>query len=206
MKMTPSLLTANILFLFMLAAGPGASLAHHAFEDCADCHGKDGISEHSDVPTISGISAYAFEGYMMAYRSKTLPCIEAAYKSGDTSRAATDMCAIAANMTDQEITDLSERFAALPFKPASQPFDKAKAAAGKVVHDRACEKCHTENGSYADDDASILAGQWMPYLKATMAAYRSGKRPYLEEKMKEKVDALSDADVDNLLHFYASQQ
>lgn len=184
----------------------GAASAHHAFEDCADCHGKNGISEHEDVPTIAGISAYTFEGYLQQYRDKSLPCIESSYKAGDTTRPATDMCAIAANMTDQEITDLAEKFAGLPFVPAKQPFDATKAAAGEKLHAANCEKCHTENGSYADDDASILAGQWAPYLRSVMAHYRSGERPYAEEKMKEKLDGLSDAEVDALAHFYASQQ
>lgn len=196
----------NYVLAALIAGASAQAIAHHAFEDCADCHGVNGVSEHSDVPTIAGISAYTFEGYLQAYRDKTLPCEEAEYKAGDTSRAATDMCAIAENMTDQEITDMSERFAQLPFEPASQPFDAAKATAGEQIHLTSCEKCHTENGSYADDDASILAGQWAPYLTKVMNQYRAGERPYAEEKMKEKMDRLSDEDVEALVHFYASQQ
>jgi cytochrome c553 len=45
----------------------------------------------------------------------------------------------------------------------------------------------------------------MGYLEATFAEYASGAREQ-DKKMKEKMDALSDADTTALIHYYASQQ
>ena len=87
----------------------------------------------------------------------------------------------------------------------TQPFDGAKAAIGKKIHDTACEKCHSEGGSLAEDEAGMLAGQWMPYLKETFAQFTKGARPQAE-KMKVKFNALKPEEQDALLHYYASQQ
>jgi cytochrome c553 len=45
----------------------------------------------------------------------------------------------------------------------------------------------------------------MDYLQLAFAEYASGDREQLE-KMQEKMDLLSAADVEALLHYYASQQ
>ena len=69
---------------------------------------------------------------------------------------------------------------------------------------RDCEKCHTDGGSYQDDDAGRLAGQWAAYLEESIEDYRSGKRHMLEEKMQQKIDALDAASVAALVQYYAS--
>jgi sulfide dehydrogenase cytochrome subunit len=73
------------------------------------------------------------------------------------------------------------------------------------LHKKNCAKCHDENGSLADDDAGILASQWAPYLKYSLMDTHAGTRS-MPKKMTKKVKALSDADIDALVHFYASQQ
>jgi cytochrome c553 len=45
----------------------------------------------------------------------------------------------------------------------------------------------------------------MGYMRTAFAQYASGERPQ-DRKMKEKMDLLSGADVEALLHYYASQQ
>ena len=90
--------------------------------------------------------------------------------------------------------------------PAKQEFDAALAANGAGIHKRECEKCHSDGGSYADDDAGMLAGQWMPYLEQVFAEYATGERSIMEDKMKDKVDALDADSITALLHYYASLQ
>ena len=68
-----------------------------------------------------------------------------------------------------------------------------------------CTKCHEDGGSSADDDTGILAGQWIPYLEQTIKDYRSGERE-TEGGMKKKLDKSSEKQVEELIHFYASQQ
>ena len=73
------------------------------------------------------------------------------------------------------------------------------------IHDSECSRCHSDGGSNPDDEASILAGQWMGYLESAFAEFASGAR-YQPDKMKEKMDPLTDEQVTALVHYYASQQ
>jgi sulfide dehydrogenase cytochrome subunit len=182
-----------------------ASLGAAAADECADCHGKDGASTESDVPSIGGVSEQYLIDSMAAYRDSKRPCAESAWRAGDKKRPKTDMCKIAGKLSAEDTARIAKDLAAKPFVRAKQPFDAAKAAAGKKVHDTACEKCHSEGGSLAEDEAGILAGQWMPYLRDTFAQYTKGARPQ-PEKMKVKFNALKPEEQEALLHYYASQQ
>ena len=187
------------------AALPLASYAVQPDAACADCHGKDGASTEADVPIIGGVSEQYLIDSMAAYRDKKRPCPETKYRAGDTRRAKTDMCQVAAKLSADETAKIAKDLSAEPFVKAKQKFDAAKAAAGRKVHDVACEKCHSEGGGVKDDDAGILAGQQMGYLKATFDAYSHGMRPQ-PPKMKDKYDKLKPEELEALLHYYASEQ
>ena len=174
-------------------------------QDCMDCHGKDGLSTESDVPVIAGYSAVYIVDSMAAYKDGERPATESKYRSGDKSRAPTDMARIAKKIDEDQIESIAEFFAEKKFVPRKQEFDAEKARLGEKIHARNCKKCHEDGGSSPDDDAGILAGQWMPYLEHSFKQYMSGKRP-MPEKMKPKMDKLGESDVDALIHYYASLQ
>lgn len=174
-------------------------------DNCNGCHGDDGVSQWTDVPTIAGVPEFVHADALYFFRDGERPCSESEYRQGDTSRPATSMCDAVADMSDDMIDEIAAHYAALPFVAAKQEFDPALAEAGKTVHDASCDRCHSDGGSNPDDEAGILAGQWMGYLGATMAEYRSGEREQ-PKNMQEKIDALSDEDVTALIHYYASQQ
>ena len=115
------------------------------------------------------------------------------------------MCAIARNLSDDELERVSEYYAAKPFVAAAAETDPDQSARGRQIHERECARCHPDGGSNPADDASILAGQTMDYMRQSFEDYRSGAR-YQTERMKERVDQLSDEDIDALVHYYASQQ
>lgn len=191
------------LGLFTISAA--ADVADIA-EGCNECHGADGVSSESDVPTIAGMSAFVIEDYLLTYQDRARPCHETRYRSGDVDRPVTSMCEIADELDDEEIAAIAEHYAGKPFVPAEQEFDAEKAAAGASVHRRDCEKCHTDNASNSEDDAGIMAGQWMPYLRQVFEDFSSGEREMVEDKMREKFDGLTDEEKDQLIHFYASLQ
>jgi len=176
-----------------------------AVENCNGCHGDNGVSQWTDVPTIAGVPEFVHADALYIFRDEARPCTESKYRQGDTSRAATTMCAVAADLSDEMIDEIAAHYAALPFVAAKQEFDAGLAAAGKAVHEAECDRCHSEGGSNPEDEAGILAGQQMGYLMDTFAEYRAGEREQ-PQKMEEKVNALSDDDVKALAHYYASQQ
>jgi len=175
-------------------------------EQCDSCHGMDGASTVSDVPSIAGVSPFIIEEYMFEYRDNARPCRESEFRAGDTERPATDMCTVAKELSEDEIVEIAGFYGSKAFMTAKQEFDAAKAAIGARLHRRECEICHSDGGSYADDDAGMLAGQWMPYLEQVFADYATGERGMLEEKMQEKIDLLDTESISALIHYYASLQ
>ena len=193
-----------IAILAALLVTAAAQAAPPQAAGCADCHGKDGVSAGAAIPTIAGISAFALEEQMQGYKAKARPCEKVKFAAGDHPAGATDdMCSIAGKLGDADITALAAHFAGLKFMPAKNAVDAAKAAAGKKYHAANCEKCHTEGGSLAEDDASILAGQPKGYLVQALKELRAGERE-MDKKMAPKIKALQAADAEALIEFYAA--
>jgi sulfide dehydrogenase cytochrome subunit len=174
-------------------------------QGCNDCHGNNGVSQSSDVPTIAGLAEFVHVDALYIYQDEARPYAESKYRHGDTSRAATTMCAIAAELSEDDIDALAAAYAELPYVKATQDFDAALAATGKALHDQKCDKCHSEEGTNPDDEAGMLGGQMMGYLRATFAAYADGSREQ-PGKMKEALDAMSADEIEALVHYYGSVQ
>ncbi len=189
--------------LFCTAA---AANVNDIADECDRCHGADGVSAEGDVPSIAGISPFILEEYIFEYQDEARACRESNYRSGDLEQPATDMCVVAGDLSESDVVAIAEFYGNKEFTSAEQEFDAEKAAAGAKIHKKLCKKCHSDGGSYADDDTSILAGQWMPYLEQALADQLSGERTMLDEKMKEKTDQLNEGDAELLIHFYGSQQ
>jgi sulfide dehydrogenase cytochrome subunit len=171
--------------------------------DCEKCHGASGISEHPDVPTIAGQSARFLTKTLRGFSNWDRPCIKSSYLSGDSSRE-TDMCRIAGALGPDEITLLSEFYSQQKFVPAKQTFDEALAAEGAALHEEFCETCHKQGGSEAGRGPR-LAGQWIPYMKATLKYVPTGEH-LVPPLMENSVADFSPEDIDRLMNFYASQQ
>lgn len=201
-KMGYALLAGSLLFGLAVATGAAADVNKLA-ENCANCHGKDGANTEGDVPNIGGFSAKYFALTMEHYKKKERPCVETKIRSGDKKGTVSDMCQVVKELSDDDIKQLSEHFAGKKFVRTAQKFDAALATKGKGVHDKSCEKCHSEGGSKADDDAGLLAGQKMAYLKEQTEFYLAGKR-WIHKKMKPKLEALSQNEIEAAIHYYGS--
>jgi sulfide dehydrogenase cytochrome subunit len=174
-------------------------------QDCNGCHGDDGVSQWSDVPTIAGLAEFVHVDALFIYQDEARPCAESEYRQGDTSRAATTMCAVAADLSEDDIDEIAAAYAELPYVKATQDFDAGKAAAGQALHDKHCDKCHSEAGTNPEDEAGMLGGQMMGYLRDTFAQYADESREQ-PGKMQEKMELLSADDAEALIHYYGSIQ
>lgn len=198
-------LTSLSLGLFIALGFSGSALSadiEKLTKECADCHEKDGNATDGETPSIAGMSAAYFVEAMAAYKSDARP----AKKLKDKKE---DMKDVVKKLSDDDIKALAAHFAKQKFKPYKQPFDAEKAKVGKEIHNKYCDKCHSEGGASSADDAGILAGQPISYLKYSMDNFLSGKRE-MGKKMAKKVEAMKeekgDAAVEQLIHYYASQQ
>lgn len=161
---------------------------------CAGCHGVDGSSNGPAIPSIAEISKDYFIETMDGYK--------------DGSIKNTIMSRVAKGYSEEEVGLMADYFTKQKMIRKEQKFDATQAKAGKKLHDKYCEKCHEDGARSAEDDAGILAGQWTPYLKYTMADYISGDRT-MTKKMKKKVKKLRKADakgIEKLIHYYGSQK
>lgn len=202
------MLSIRHLVLFaglFLAAGAVASELEALVDDCNGCHGEKGVSQWDDMPTIAGIDAFTHSEAFFAYLDDARPCETVEYRIGPKKGEKANMCDVAAELDEDQIEEIAEHYAQLPFVPAQQDFDASLVDAGKAIHDDKCDRCHAEGGSSAEDEAGILAGQWMGYMRRTFAEYAAETREQ-PDKMKKVMDPLSEADVEALLHYYASLQ
>lgn len=197
-------LTAVTITLLLTAPFADADI-DTIMQGCNDCHGDSGVSQWSDVPTIAGLAEFVHSDALYIYRDRERPCATSDYRQGDSSRAPTDMCSIAQDLSDDDIDAIAAAYAELPYVSAKQEFDAGLAATGEAVHNEHCDRCHSDAGMNVDDEAGMLGGQWMGYLETTFAEYAAGEREQ-PSKMKDKMDLLTADDVKALLHYYAGQQ
>jgi cytochrome subunit of sulfide dehydrogenase len=172
-------------------------------DSCVACHGQDGISEDPNTPTIAGASGFFLENQLFLFQDEARPCVADLFAKVDGAAAA-DHCALAADLSEGDIEVLAAHYAEQPFKAASQTVDAGQAAAGAAIHDASCARCHADAGSDPADDAGILAGQWKPYLVRALTDFREGRRDQ-PATMEREVAGLSDADIQALSAYYASQ-
>ncbi|SCZ63395.1 c-type cytochrome [Thiohalomonas denitrificans] len=173
-----------------LAATPSASMLGNS---CAGCHGPNGNTEGPATPGIAGISSEYFVDVMMDYKADERP--------------GTIMNRIAKGYTDEEIELMASYFTAQEYVPLEQEYNASAVRLGEMLHDRSCEKCHEDGGTFAEDSA-ILAGQPKLYLQWSMADFQAGVRE-MPKKMKRRMDEVEkvkgDEGFNALVDYYASQ-
>jgi len=195
-------LSLGMFLAFGFSSGVALADVDKLLKECADCHEKDGNATDGETPSIAGMSEAYFKDAMAAYKSDARP----AKKLKDKKK---DMKDIVKELSDADIKALGAHFAKQKFKPFKQSFDAGQAKAGKAIHKKYCEKCHSENGSSSADDAGILAGQPISYLKYSMENFQSGKREMgkkMSKKFKSMHEEKGDEGITQLIQFYASHQ
>ncbi|WP_218742732.1 c-type cytochrome [Vibrio parahaemolyticus] len=198
LKFSSVLAISSVLASHSLAS-PSELISQHG---CEACHGPNGVSSETNIPTIAGIPEFNFFDQMLRYLEGR-PSASVNHVYGDTSQKKGDMVTIVKSLSEAKIEELAKHYAGLEFVPAKQSFDQALAMKGKAIHAKSCENCHSDGGSNALDEASILAGQQKGYLATTLQQFKQGKRS-VDKKMDEAFKGLSSDDLNALVEYYAS--
>lgn len=162
-------------------------------KQCGMCHGSDGNSPSSTIPSIAGLTLEYFKHTMDAYKND--------------GRKSEVMKNFVHTLTPHQIDEIGTYYQQQPYKPRDQKFDPEKAAKGKILHEKYCEKCHENQGRITENNYGVLAGQWMPYLKQAIKDYLDNKRrvaPMMITKLKALKQEAGEEGIDNLVNFYAS--
>jgi cytochrome subunit of sulfide dehydrogenase len=161
-------------------------------QSCLGCHGSSGVSSASPMPSLGGQNEAYLENTMRAFR--------------DGDRPGTVMPRFMKAYSDGEIKGIASYFAKFSWTPGKQVSDAALAEQGKRVYQRVCKDCHPNGGRESSEgEYPLLAGQWLPYTRATIANVRSGKHK-VDSKFEAKIGEVSPQDVEAALNFFASQQ
>jgi sulfide dehydrogenase cytochrome subunit len=194
---------STILGIVFIVAFPLLSQADIAktVQQCDTCHGKNGVSKNANVPTIAGFSAASIMDILPQYQSGARHAEAYTPKGGKKS----DMKVATNGMTEKDFAAVAAHYAKQKFVVAKQSVNAGLAKKGEKIHNKSCEKCHSEGGALAEDDASILAGQWKPYLERQFALIKAGKRE-IPKKMKRKLDKLNAEDIKAIIEYYAGKK
>lgn len=200
-----ALLACAALFGMSLSNTASAADTAKLVESCFSCHGKEGASTEADVPSIASFSEKYLGDTLIKYQKKERPCIETEIRSGSKKGSKTDMCKIAKDLSEKDIEQIAEYFSGQTFVRTPQQFDADLAKKGRALHKNKCDTCHGESGTLPGDNAGILGGQKMAYLREQLKLFKEGKRP-MSKKMKPKLESLSDADIEAVIQYYGSIQ
>ena len=162
----------SLAFFIFVFAATNVAMANDVASKaatCAACHGADGNSLNPEWPSLAGQHA----GYI-AQQLK-------AFKEGVRENAS--MAPMVANLSEQDMDELGNHFAALP--PKIGTIAAEDIAAGEKLYRGgnaesgvpACMACHGPNGAgNPGADYPALRGQHAKYTSIQLNAYRDGTR------------------------------
>ncbi len=198
MKKTSALSIAALIAL-SLQLGIAQAGVQEIADKCDKCHGTDGNSEDGKVPNIAGMSHVYISDTLDGYAAGDRKGAKYKPEGGEES----DMGEVAGKLSKDDIKAISEHYAGKPFKVHVQEADAAMAAMGKKTFDKRCDKCHSDSGTAADDDAGLLMGQWRPYLEEQIKMFENKSRD-MPKKMRKKFNKLTAEEKANIIEYLSS--
>lgn len=162
---------------------------------CKKCHGKTGISDEDDTPSIAGqIRGYTFKE-LLDYKSK--------------ARDSSTMFKYTKKLSAQDAADLAAWYEIQTPEKMANPDAAAPELTTKGDRKRlllACGICHGKNGEGKKHQTPRIAGQKIEYLTDTMTAYKEGDRGNDPAgRMRKVTGRLSDEEIETLAAYYAAE-
>jgi cytochrome c553 len=180
-------LTAGLFLLVLLPARAGAASFEEQLAVCKACHGEQGISETSEVPSLAGMPSNYTLIQLYLFRAKM--------------RKVEIMNDVAKDMTDADLQKFGDYYAALPPPKGTGDADPAIAGrATEIIKREHCNSCHLPDLS-GREQMPRLAGQREDYLLKALRDYKGAKRPGYDATMDEVIRQVTDADIVDLAYY-----
>jgi cytochrome c553 len=170
-------------------------------ENCARCHGSDGLGRGGAFPRLAGQRAEYLENSLVAYARG--------------ERHSGFMEPVAANLGLDDIKAIARYYASRPAGPPSlQNADAAEIERGRQIAARgvpehlvaACSECHGPAPTPRNVNYPRLAGQHADYLEQQLALFKGDHRggsPY-HRLMQKVAGQLTPEQVRAVTRYYAS--
>ena len=183
-----ALLTGWLLAAPAAAGGHAGNGERIAAARCVACHSsREAI--HSTLPLLEGQPKAAFLAQWRDFRERR--------------RTAPVMVSLAEELSDQDVSDLAEHYAArLPPRDPATPGSEA----GRALVDRlGCVRCHGPALHGTSAGAARLAGQKARYTAWSLQLMRGGTRPHGNAPRPDPLlGGLSNADIEAMAAHLAS--
>jgi cytochrome c553 len=175
-------LSGCLLVTHGTAAGDAVAGARLAAARCVSCHSST-ETIHSILPLLEGQPKAYFIAQWRAFRERKRP--------------APVMVNLAAELSEQDVNDLAEHYAALLPPRAAQ---SSGSDAGRALADRLrCADCHGPALQGTNAGAARLAGQKAGYMAWSLQLMRSGTRSHGTAANPDPILAdLSNAEIESL--------
>jgi cytochrome c553 len=193
----PNFKTSNVIVQpTMLESASAVSIGHGATLalQCTICHGARGVSS-ADTPNLAGQYAATIYKQLRDYQSG--------------ARSSAIMGPRVANLTDQDMRDLTAYYAYLPRLPAFHP-TSAGSVPPIVLHGSPmrniapCAACH--GGVGYKIGSAWLEGESRTYLRAQLEAFASGARHNdISGQMRNVARGMSAAEIDQAAFYFSNQ-
>jgi cytochrome c553 len=159
-------------------------------ETCAACHGPGGNSANPMYPNLAGQS----------WRYLYIQLKD--FKEG--RRSDPQMSPMAAALEREQMMALGNYFAAQKPRPVEFKADPARVDKGRRTSDTVlCPMCHL--GEFkGQNEIPRVAGQWPQYVKKQLEDFKARRRTNDAGNMTSVSGALSDDDIENLVHYIAT--
>jgi cytochrome c553 len=181
----------------MAAEGnPAAGKARAEAAGCFACHGVDGVATEEGLATDKNVPNLA--GQPDLYLQFQLVFFRKGVRKNEV------MNAMAEQLSDDDLRNVSAYFASLPAPNLPAPPDTAPEdteLGGKVAQAIHCTNCHGDHFEGVDNIAR-LAGQRQDYVYAALRDFKSGARTSTGAAgMAEVVYPLGDLEMKALAHY-----
>lgn len=113
------------------------------------------------------------------------------------------MCELSRELSEDDIDQLAQYYAAQKQVRVQQAFDAVLAARGAEIHSSKCEECHGREGGSPQNSTGVLGGQRMDYLREQIGFIKDGKRQS-SKKMRNRLDRLIPDEIEALVNYFGS--
>jgi len=152
---------------------------------CAGCHGKNGNSKDTKVPSLAGQSGEYLVAAIRSYRENGV-------------RQQSDMTNAVKDLDESAIRSLAQYYAQLD--PERSVFRKPESP--QVMAER-CNRCHGPDGGQPDPGKPRIARQRKSYIVSSLLAYKNGERA--NSMMQAMAKELWLVEMDAIAAYYATQ-
>ena len=160
---------------------------------CFGCHGPEGRSGESAIPSLAGLPEAYFIRVMQAYQYG--------------GRYGTLMERIALGYQPEEIVRMARYFSRLKHEPRAQRISWQQVSLGRRLHRQYCMECHGDLEQAPSEEANRLNGQWMDYLYWTLEDYLIGINQSdagMSKQLKNLIRRHGEKGLDALINYYGS--